>query len=61
VALKRQLDAFELRDFHEANRVERATLSIIAVVRHASLRVKDNLNEIKVQLENGMRKNVMQI
>jgi hypothetical protein len=30
-------------------------------VRHASIRVKENLKEVEVQLEKGMYKNVMQI
>lgn len=50
-ALNRQLGVFEFQDFYAANDEEKDTLSIIAVVRHASIRVKETLKEVEVQLE----------
>ncbi|XP_060603213.1 uncharacterized protein LOC132756221 [Ruditapes philippinarum] len=50
-ALKKHLDDFEFKDFREANEGELPTLSIIAVVRHTSIRFTEALSEVKEQLD----------
>ncbi|XP_060603208.1 uncharacterized protein LOC132756217 [Ruditapes philippinarum] len=50
-ALKRQLGVFELQDFHAASDEEKDTLSIIAVVRHTSIRMAEILREVKEQFD----------